>query len=150
MTNQTTHAGGLVVRGRENKTFEVLLVKRSANQRGFFLPNGKIEGGETELEAAHREVAEETGLTNLFLLRNLGLVHRTGVNEDRQRYNKVIRYFLFTCSDQENSNWKKEAEHGKTFYCQWVPLRKFEEKIQFLTERHLGPLSRRFLSNKNP
>jgi 8-oxo-dGTP diphosphatase len=52
---------------------EVLLVQRgSALGRGrWSLPGGKVEADETTLEAAHRELREETGVT-------AGLSHHVG------------------------------------------------------------------------
>jgi 8-oxo-dGTP pyrophosphatase MutT (NUDIX family) len=38
-----------------------LLVVRPRQSAAYYLPGGKIDPGETELEALHREVAEELG-----------------------------------------------------------------------------------------
>lgn len=56
-----THAGGIVLRG-EPGAREVLVVRPSAPLRDeWVLPKGHIEPGEAPLEAAVREVAEESG-----------------------------------------------------------------------------------------
>jgi 8-oxo-dGTP diphosphatase len=39
-----------------------LLVARSRNKKAFYLPGGKIETGETGVEALRREVREELGI----------------------------------------------------------------------------------------
>ena len=39
---------------------QVLLVRH--HKRGWELPQGKVEGGESVMDALHREIAEETGL----------------------------------------------------------------------------------------
>lgn len=62
-SRQLTHAGGITFRGSAENV-EYLLVGPSKEVKGkleWLLPKGHIEEGEGELEAAVREVREETG-----------------------------------------------------------------------------------------
>src|SRR5262245_62687058 len=61
VTKTVRAAGGVVVRQGENGAPEVLIVHRPAYDDWSF-PKGKCEDGESEEEAAVREVEEETGL----------------------------------------------------------------------------------------
>jgi 8-oxo-dGTP diphosphatase len=54
-------AGGVVWRRTAKGVIKVLVVHRPAYQ-DWSLPKGKLEPGERPLDAARREVAEETGL----------------------------------------------------------------------------------------
>ena len=88
----TESAGGVVV-GPEGR---VLVV--SQHGTSWSLPKGHVEAGETPLEAARREVREESGVTRLELVRPLGSYtrHRLGpdggVDESEL---KTIHLFLF-------------------------------------------------------
>jgi ADP-ribose pyrophosphatase YjhB (NUDIX family) len=88
----TESAGGVVV----NAEGRVLVV--SQHGTSWSLPKGHLEEGETPLEAALREIREETGVTQLELVRPLGSYsrHRLGVDggEDRSEL-KTIHLFLF-------------------------------------------------------
>lgn len=66
MAIRTNSAGGVV----SNTSREILVV----NQHGesWSLPKGHIEKGETAIEAARREIDEESGITELELVRELG------------------------------------------------------------------------------
>lgn len=57
-----THAGGVVVR-RDGPQPRFLLVTTRRSPGEWVLPKGHIEAGETPLQAAVREVLEESGVT---------------------------------------------------------------------------------------
>ena len=93
---KTRTAGGVVT----NDQGKVLVV----NQRGtsWSLPKGHIDPGEDALEAARREIYEESGLLELQLVRELGTYERykIGVNGgDDHRKLKAITMFLFRTSE---------------------------------------------------
>ena len=88
---KTESAGGIVLRNGF-----VLVV----NQRGtsWSLPKGHLEKGETPIQAAKREITEESGITDLQLIKELGNYqrYRIGKNgaDDRSEL-KTIYLFLF-------------------------------------------------------
>lgn len=94
---KTRSAGGVVV----NADGEVLVV----SQRGmsWSLPKGHIDPGESALDAARREIYEESGIRDLELLGELGTYERRkiGVNggDDRSEL-KAITMFLFRTSER--------------------------------------------------
>ena len=56
-----THAGGVVVR-RDGPVIRYLVVTSNTESRSWVLPKGRIEPGEAPVEAAYREVLEESGV----------------------------------------------------------------------------------------
>ncbi len=95
---KTASAGG-VVKNREGK---ILIV----SQRGasWSLPKGHIEEGEGVLQASKREIQEESGLTDLTLIEDLGSYERFRVGrdggEDRSEL-KTLHMFLYTTNESE-------------------------------------------------
>ena len=105
-------AGGLVRRAGRNGTVEVVLVHRPAYDDWAF-PKGKLNRGESEEEAALREVEEETGL-RCRLERELGI---TRYHDSRGR-SKTVRYWEMTAiggklaaaNEVDDARWVSVAE----------------------------------------
>lgn len=93
-------AGGIVVSPDER----VLLVTNQVGTITF--PKGTVEESESYEETAIREVSEESGLKNVRLIRELGLISRSGFkteNGNTRPVTKAIRMFLF-CTDEVDLN----------------------------------------------
>ncbi len=89
----TRSAGGIVI-SNEGK---VLVVSQNGNS--WSLPKGHIEEGEEVLQAAKREILEESGVDQLELLKEYPMYERMrisddGLSEDRTEL-KLIFMFLF-------------------------------------------------------
>ncbi len=85
MKIRTLSAGVVVVR-RESNDWRCLLLRAF---QYWDSPKGHVEAGETPLEAALREVREETGLEELDFIRGYGFIE-TGP----YARGKVARYYL--------------------------------------------------------
>jgi len=91
VTKSIVRAGGGIVwrRGRGGGV-EIVLVHRSGYDDWSF-PKGKLQAGETEAQAALREVQEETGLWC-----RLGREVGTSAYRDPKRRPKTVRYWEMT------------------------------------------------------
>jgi len=95
-TKHTHSAGGVIV-----KDGRVIVV----NQKGssWSLPKGHIEDGEDTLTAAKREIAEETGVTDLTLIGDLGSYSRHKIGKDPKEEDrtelKTMHMFLFSTEE---------------------------------------------------
>ena len=67
---KVTSSGGIVVKNNPNKQ---ILLTIYTHIKGLGFPKGHVEEGETFEQAAIREVTEETGLTELKIIKKLGV-----------------------------------------------------------------------------
>ena len=90
------------------------------------LPKGHLEHDETSAEAALREVAEETGLTDLRLGRELVTIdwyfHAQGA-----KIHKFTTFYLMYSNEGEAIPQKAEG----ISQCLWVPLAEADKKITY-------------------
>ena len=119
---KTESAGGVV----KNKEGKILVV----NQRGtsWSLPKGHIEQGEDALQASRREIQEESGITDLTFIKELGTYDRFKIGKDGGEDTselKTLHMFLYTTN--ENNLKPTDPDNPEA---RWVEV---EEVAQLLT-----------------
>ena len=118
-------AGGVVLRRSRSGTLETVLVHRPAYDDWTF-PKGKLLRGETEEEAAVREVEEETGL-RCQLGREVG----TTSYRDPQGRQKTARYWEMAPIEGELAATNEVDE------TRWVPLEDAADMLTHARDREL-------------
>lgn len=122
-----------------DKKFLIVEKDRPAWQKGKLnLPGGKVEPGETSLQAANRELLEETGLwstpkptdkhirdnMDVSYLQELGQI--TGTDDPMASGNTFIVH-CFWCATAYSSKFKlkpRDEETEKVYWIDWVDAQK--------------------------
>ena len=112
LSKVTVSAGGVVINGQKM----ILVVNQ--NGTSWSLPKGHVDLGEEPLQAAIREITEESGVDDLHFLRVLGSYGRfklgKDTGEDKQEW-KVLLFFLFKTGQNELN--PKDPHHPQA---RWV------------------------------
>ena len=98
-------AGGVVLRKSDNKWLVALVQERDIGDTHFVLPKGGVDQGEESLDAARREIHEETSLRELELIRKLAVLERCDFKRTRWQ---ATHYYLFTTSQIEGASLDPE------------------------------------------
>ena len=124
-------AGGVVYR-REGDGIEMALAARRTRrgELAWGLAKGAIEPGESEEQAAVREVLEETGL-EVDVEADLGDIRYFYVWED-VRVRKRVHFFLMRMTGGDVAHHVTELEDVR-----WVPLRSALKRAAYKGEREV-------------
>lgn len=125
-------AGGVVFR-RDGDQPRVLLLKHTSGK--WMLPKGTIEAGETPEAVALREVREETGISKVRVVADLGEERYYFFwRSEGTYYDKTVRYFLLEFLGGEEAS--PQAEEGFVA-CEWVPLDEAIDRIKYKETREV-------------
>lgn len=127
-------AGGVVLR-RIDGRLHALVIRDPYKNWG--LPKGHLEDGEGPGEAALREVAEETGLTDLTLGDELATIDWYFRAEGRL----IHKYCAFYLMGSAEGDPTPEEAEGIT-ECVWVPLGRVEKRITYDNAREVVKAAR--------
>jgi 8-oxo-dGTP pyrophosphatase MutT (NUDIX family) len=123
----TQSAGGVVL----NEIGEVLVVNQNGNS--WCLPKGHLDEGEDKLTAAKREIHEESGVTDLMLVKDIGSYdrYRIGINgEDDKTELKTIFMFQF----KTNQMALKPTDHNNP-EARWVDKDKVVDLLTHVKDK---------------
>ena len=109
-----TSSGGVVFRIQDG-LHQFLLIRDPYDNWG--LPKGHVEGGETPVEAAIREVTEETGLCQLSVVEQLPTIDWY-FKDHGSLVHKFCHFFLLQCA---GGDAKPQLEEGIS-ECIWRTL----------------------------
>ncbi len=124
-------AGGVVVRGDpgSEEVVAIVPVRRAVDgSRVLGLPKGHVDPGETPLQAATREVREETGLV-AEPVADLGEV-RYWYRRDGRSIGKSVTFYLFRFVSGDTEDHDHEIEHAR-----WLDLREARTELTYEGER---------------
>jgi 8-oxo-dGTP pyrophosphatase MutT (NUDIX family) len=104
--------GAFIIRKNKVDRYELLLFRHpDCREAPIQLPGGGIDPEETIEAALHREIYEESGLTNLTLLRKVGTSQRCWLDTHHIAYR---HYFLLEAPSTTPNGWE-HIVHGDGF-----------------------------------
>ena len=122
-------AGGVLV--RDGAVAAIVPVRRAAGgKRVLALPKGHVDPGETPVDAAAREVREETGMTG-ELVEQLGEV-RYWYQRNGRKIPKLVTFFLFDYRSGDEHDHDTEVEEVR-----WIALDEATTALTYKGEREM-------------
>lgn len=135
MENKETSVGAFIYKKENGKILFLLIYSKRNNEWGF--PKGHIEPDETELETAKREIAEETGITNLSFVENFRCVDiykiKGTLTATKNRIiDKNVIYYL--ASTREDFKGSVDDEIGQA---KWLEYNQATEYLKHNNQKEL-------------
>jgi 8-oxo-dGTP pyrophosphatase MutT (NUDIX family) len=123
-------AGGVVVRGEQ--VVVIVPARRAADgARVLALPKGHVDPGESPIEAARREVREETGVIVAEPVCKLG-ESRYWYRRDGQTIPKSVSFYLFAYVGGDIADHDDEVEEAR-----WIGLSEAQTELSHAAEREM-------------
>jgi 8-oxo-dGTP pyrophosphatase MutT (NUDIX family) len=133
-------AGGVVVRGGD--VVVIVPTRRAADgSRVLALPKGHVDGEETPVQAATREVREETGVL-AEPVTELGET-RYWYRRHGRTIGKEVQFFLFDAVGGDIADHDDEVEEVR-----WISLQEAEAELSHAAEREMVSLARAWLAEE--
>ena len=145
--NKKISVKGFIIREKDNQFYELLTLSLLSNTENYLqVPGGGVEENESLITALNREIQEETGLSDLNLIRKIGTMtyYKPFIKRVIERHD----FLLDAPSDTENS-WVhrvtgEDKDQGKYFKYNWVQSLDFPliagELRSFLTPEYVPEL----------
>lgn len=109
------------------------LVVQAPDAIEWTFPKGIAENDETAIEAATRELKEETGIEHIEIIPNINFVHTYQYTQSGKRRNKQATFFIGIIPEMVLIT-KQSEEIGDY---RWVDYKETEVLPMFLNQRHM-------------
>ncbi|MFK5583188.1 NUDIX hydrolase [Serinicoccus sp. LYQ131] len=130
-----TSAGGVVIDVHEGRARIAIIARRNRSGRvEWCLPKGHVEAGETLVQTAEREVAEETGIEGRVLI-TLGTIEYWFTTSSH-RIHKMVHHYLLEATGGRLTV-ENDPDH-EAIDAIWVPLDEVHLKLTFPNERRIA------------
>ncbi|MGH2404109.1 MAG: NUDIX hydrolase [bacterium] len=140
-------AGGVVFRrGGSSGEVELLVLQHEGGK--WMLPKGTIEPGETPESVALREVREETGLSNVRVITDLGQERYSFFWKTEDTfYDKTVHYFLLEFLGGEEAQPQREEGF---IAAEWVTAGEALARIKYKETREIVKRAQSALEHLQP
>lgn len=141
----TQKSAGFIVFKKEGKGFKFLLLHHGGDYWNF--PKGRLDPGETEIEAAKRELEEETGITKIKIIDGYKDEYKydfdtTVEDGSRQTIYKTAVFFLAEVDDEKINISDEHTDFG------WYDYQKAHQRLFYQNGQDLLKRAHEFLSKK--
>jgi len=119
-------AGGIITQNIDGKQ-KILFV--TFPNGDLVIPKGHVEGDETLEQTALREMKEETGFSNLSIVKRLGSINRPAVEDNGNVVLKDIHFYLMKTPDFEQYNPEESTDW---FTIEEATPHLFQQEVEFL------------------
>jgi len=145
-------AGGLVLRHMQNQWWVAVIEpgregEPDDRKDAVALPKGNVDGEEKPLEAAVREVLEETGLRAkpVAKLADIKYVYSRKWSDNAQIF-KVVSFFLMKYQSGQINDITKERRH-EVRRAYWMPLAQAATQLRYNGERQVAKKALAYLKS---
>lgn len=116
-----------------------LLIRHHAGHWGF--PKGHADADETGIQAARRELREETGIAEVDVSDDVEFTEEYRFSRDGQMFHKTVTYYLGTVNTSAVVIQDEELQDFR-----WVPFRQAMELITFPEGKRLLTAARDYVA----
>jgi len=131
MKNKIDRSVGIIPVYKSSQEPLFLLVQQNAEYWG--LPKGHPEEGESDIDAAKRELWEETGISEINIIEGKTYLEKYSFNQGSNVYNKTVTYYIGLVKNIDNQI--PEKFKNEIIGTEWLSFKEAYRRINFSSRK---------------